>query len=106
MVRIERPEVNGLRTADSLGKLWCWSLGAWDKCVFLDASSLLLSPADDLFLHPQLAAIPAQSKTATFLTNLFVYKPSNGTFEQLIGLAEKLRYGKTHHTTAHQTPCN
>ena len=55
---------------------------------------MVLQGCEELFDLDQLSAVPSQGKPGQFEPSLFVYKPNVGTFEKLIGLAEKLKTGK------------
>ena len=94
VVRIERPDLNGFPDTDKISKLWCWTLHAWNKCVFLDPNTLIRKSCEELFDLDQLSAVPNNADPRTFDPSLFVYKPSTTTFGQLIDLAENLKTGK------------
>ena len=50
---LERPELGVTFT-----KLHCWQLTQYEKCVFLDADTLVLRNSDELFDKEELSAAP------------------------------------------------
>lgn len=50
---MQRPELGV-----TLTKIHCWKLTNYDKCVFLDADTLVLGNCDELFDLPELSAAP------------------------------------------------
>ncbi|VVC26719.1 Hypothetical protein CINCED_3A010146 [Cinara cedri] len=68
-------------------KLHCWTLTKYEKCVFLDADTLVLQNCDELFDHEELSAAPDPGWPDCFNSGVFVYKPSENTFAQLLEFA-------------------
>lgn len=50
---MQRPELGV-----TLTKLHCWQLVGYEKCVFIDADTLVLQNCDELFDLPELSAAP------------------------------------------------
>ncbi|XP_003242490.1 glycogenin-1 isoform X2 [Acyrthosiphon pisum] len=68
-------------------KLHCWTFTNYDKCVFLDADTLVLQNCDELFEREELSAAPDPGWPDCFNSGVFVYKPSQDTFGQLLEFA-------------------
>ncbi|XP_025425792.1 glycogenin-1 isoform X2 [Sipha flava] len=68
-------------------KLHCWTLTNYEKCVFLDADTLVLQNCDELFEREELSAAPDPGWPDCFNSGVFVYKPSQETFGQLLEFA-------------------
>uniref|UniRef100_A0A1B6M9I6 glycogenin glucosyltransferase n=1 Tax=Graphocephala atropunctata TaxID=36148 RepID=A0A1B6M9I6_9HEMI len=68
-------------------KLHCWRLTQFDKCVFLDADTLVLQNSDELFEREELSAAPDAGWPDCFNSGVFVYKPSDETYKALIEFA-------------------
>ncbi|XP_026811724.1 uncharacterized protein LOC113552908 isoform X1 [Rhopalosiphum maidis] len=68
-------------------KLHCWTFTGYDKCVFLDADTLVLQNCDELFEREELSAAPDPGWPDCFNSGVFVYKPSQDTFGQLLEFA-------------------
>ena len=68
-------------------KLHCWTFTNYDKCVFLDADTLVLQNCDELFEREELSAAPDPGWPDCFNSGVFVYKPSRDTFGQLLEFA-------------------
>uniref|UniRef100_A0A2H8U018 glycogenin glucosyltransferase n=1 Tax=Melanaphis sacchari TaxID=742174 RepID=A0A2H8U018_9HEMI len=68
-------------------KLHCWTFTNYDKCVFLDADTLVLQNCDELFQREELSAAPDPGWPDCFNSGVFVYKPSQDTFGQLLEFA-------------------
>lgn len=68
-------------------KLHCWRLTQFSKCVFLDADTLILKNCDELFDKTELSAVPDIGWPDCFNSGVFVFKPSNETYGQLIKMA-------------------
>ncbi|RZF46156.1 hypothetical protein LSTR_LSTR012137 [Laodelphax striatellus] len=68
-------------------KLHCWRLTQYDKCVFLDADTLVLQNCDELFDREELSAAPDVGWPDCFNSGVFVYKPSDETFKAISDFA-------------------
>lgn len=68
-------------------KLHCWTFTNYNKCVFLDADTLVLQNCDELFEREELSAAPDPGWPDCFNSGVFVYKPSQDTFGQLLEFA-------------------
>ncbi|XP_022164277.1 glycogenin-1 isoform X1 [Myzus persicae] len=68
-------------------KLHCWTFTNYAKCVFLDADTLVLQNCDELFEREELSAAPDPGWPDCFNSGVFVYKPSQDTFGQLLEFA-------------------
>ncbi|KAJ8942488.1 hypothetical protein NQ318_017783 [Aromia moschata] len=79
---LKRPELGITFT-----KLHCWRLTQFDKCVFLDADTLVLQNCDELFEREELSAAPDVGWPDCFNSGVFVYRPSNETYEKLVQFA-------------------
>ncbi|CAH1980526.1 unnamed protein product [Acanthoscelides obtectus] len=79
---LKRPELGITFT-----KLHCWRLTQYEKCVFLDADTLVLENCDELFERDELSAAPDVGWPDCFNSGVFVYCPSNQTFSNLIQFA-------------------
>ncbi|XP_063928659.1 mucin-2-like isoform X5 [Zophobas morio] len=79
---LKRPELGVTFT-----KLHCWRLTQFDKCVFLDADTLVLRNCDELFDREELSAAPDVGWPDCFNSGVFVYRPSNETYEKLVQFA-------------------
>lgn len=79
---LERPELGITFT-----KLHCWRLTQYEKCVFLDADTLVLKNSDELFEREELSAAPDPGWPDCFNSGVFVYRPSLDTFSNLIKFA-------------------
>jgi glycogenin glucosyltransferase len=71
-------------------KLHCWRLTSYKKCVFLDADTLVLENCDELFDRPELAAAPDIGWPDCFNSGVFVFVPSQETYEALLRCAVTL----------------
>ncbi|KRX80487.1 Glycogenin-1 [Trichinella sp. T6] len=76
---IQRPDLGITFT-----KLNCWKLTQYKKCVFLDADCLVLQQCDDLFDYPELSAAPDIGWPDIFNSGVFVFVPSNETYQNLV----------------------
>ncbi|KAI6205179.1 hypothetical protein M3Y94_00763300 [Aphelenchoides besseyi] len=65
-------------------KLHCWRLTQYEKCVFLDADTLVLQNADELFDRPDFSAAPDIGWPDFFNSGVFVFAPSLETYRQLV----------------------
>lgn len=68
-------------------KLHCWALTEYDKCVFLDADTLVVRNSDDLFQRQELSAAPDAGWPDCFNSGVFVFQPSLDTYGKLIDFA-------------------
>lgn len=68
-------------------KLHCWRLTQFTKCVFLDADTLVLQNIDDLFEREELSAAPDPGWPDCFNSGVFVYRPSESTYNALLQFA-------------------
>lgn len=82
LAMLKRPELGITFT-----KIHCWQLTQFAKCVFLDADTMVLSNVDDLFDNDELSAVPDCGWPDMFNSGMFVYKPSEQTYSELIKLA-------------------
>lgn len=100
---LKRPELKV-----TLTKLHCWKLTQYSKCVFMDADTLVAKNIDELFEKEELSAVAdvgqvnSQFSSEHIFTNtqffrwpdcfnsgVFVFVPSQQTFENLTTLAAK-----------------
>ncbi|XP_037866894.1 uncharacterized protein LOC101741984 isoform X2 [Bombyx mori] len=81
---LQRPELGITFT-----KIHCWNLTQYEKCVFLDADILVIQNCDELFEREELSAAPDVGWPDCFNSGVFVFKPSNETFEKLIQFAQQ-----------------
>lgn len=65
-------------------KLHCWTLTQYNKCVFIDADTLVLANIDELFEREELSAAPDPGWPDCFNSGVFVFRPSNETHEKLL----------------------
>uniref|UniRef100_A0A914YXH1 glycogenin glucosyltransferase n=1 Tax=Panagrolaimus superbus TaxID=310955 RepID=A0A914YXH1_9BILA len=65
-------------------KLHCWRLTQYEKCVFLDADTLIIQNCDELFERPEFAAAPDIGWPDLFNSGVFVFVPSNETYQKLV----------------------
>ncbi|XP_043070292.1 glycogenin-1 isoform X1 [Drosophila grimshawi] len=79
---LARPELGVTFT-----KLHCWRLVQFEKCVFLDADTLVLKNCDELFEREELSAAPDVSWPDCFNSGVFVYTPSVDTFNKITEFA-------------------
>jgi len=76
---LERPELGITFT-----KLRCWNLVQYSKCVFLDADTMMMKNSDELFERSEFSASPDAGWPDCFNSGVFVFTPSNETFEKLM----------------------
>ncbi|EGD83331.1 glycogenin-1 [Salpingoeca rosetta] len=81
---LQRPELGVTFT-----KIQAWRLERYEKCVFLDADTIVLQNIDDLFDRPEFAAAPDIGWPDCFNSGVFVFKPSHETFSALSKLANE-----------------
>ncbi|XP_017866745.1 PREDICTED: glycogenin-1 isoform X2 [Drosophila arizonae] len=79
---LARPELGVTFT-----KLHCWRLVQFEKCVFLDADTLVLKNCDELFEREELSAAPDVSWPDCFNSGVFVFTPSVDTFTKITEFA-------------------
>uniref|UniRef100_A0A914Q5A0 glycogenin glucosyltransferase n=1 Tax=Panagrolaimus davidi TaxID=227884 RepID=A0A914Q5A0_9BILA len=65
-------------------KLHCWRLTQYEKCVFLDADTLIIQNCDELFERPEFAAAPDIGWPDLFNSGVFVFVPSNDAYQKLV----------------------
>lgn len=68
-------------------KLHAWKLIEYNKCVFLDADTMVLQNVDDLFDRPELSAAPDIGWPDCFNSGVFVFIPSQETHDALVAHA-------------------
>ncbi|XP_013149540.1 PREDICTED: cell surface glycoprotein 1-like isoform X4 [Papilio polytes] len=81
---LQRPELGITFT-----KIHCWNLTQYEKCVFLDADTLVVQNCDELFEREELSAAPDVGWPDCFNSGVFVYRPSAETFASLITFAQE-----------------
>lgn len=79
LVMMKRPELGVTFT-----KLHCWTLTHYSKCVFMDADTLVVSNIDELFDREELSAAPDPGWPDCFNSGVFVFRPSNETYDKLL----------------------
>uniref|UniRef100_A0A182JT37 glycogenin glucosyltransferase n=1 Tax=Anopheles christyi TaxID=43041 RepID=A0A182JT37_9DIPT len=79
---LKRPELGVTFT-----KLHCWRLTQFEKCVFLDADTLVLRNCDELFEREELSAAPDIGWPDCFNSGVYVYTPNMETFSKLVQYA-------------------
>jgi hypothetical protein len=65
-------------------KLRAWELTEFDRVVFLDADTLVVQNADDLFDRPGFAAAPDFFMPDRFNSGVMVLHPSQDTFQRML----------------------
>jgi len=68
-------------------KLNCWRLTQYTKAVFLDADTLVLQNADELFEHEEISAVADIGWPDFFNSGVFVFTPSQETYRSLVEFA-------------------
>nr|XP_032529371.1 uncharacterized protein LOC116779249 isoform X3 [Danaus plexippus plexippus] len=81
---LQRPELGITFT-----KIHCWNLTQYEKCVFLDADTLIVQNCDELFEREELSAAPDVGWPDCFNSGVFVFKPSADTFSKLVTFASE-----------------
>ncbi|XP_045776372.1 glycogenin-2-like isoform X7 [Maniola jurtina] len=81
---LRRPELGVTFT-----KIHCWNLTQYEKCVFLDADTLIVQNCDELFEREELSAAPDVGWPDCFNSGVFVFRPSAETFSNLITFASE-----------------
>lgn len=72
-------------------KFHCWRLTEFQKCVFLDADTLVLKNCDELFEKEELSAVPDVGWPDCFNSGVFVYRPNEDTYKAILNFA--VEYG-------------
>jgi len=70
-------------------KIRCWTLTQFSKCVFLDADTLVLNNADELFDREELSAAPDAGWPDCFNSGVFVFKPDLSTYTAILQHAKE-----------------
>ncbi|XP_067152205.1 glycogenin-2 isoform X1 [Apteryx mantelli] len=81
---LQRPELGVTFT-----KLHCWTLTHYNKCVFMDADTLVLCNVDELFDREEFSAAPDSGWPDCFNSGVFVFRPSLKTYNLLLQFAEE-----------------
>jgi len=68
-------------------KLHCWRLTEYSKAVFMDADTLVIQNIDDLFEREEFSASPDPGWPDCFNSGVFVYRPSEETYQSLLQFA-------------------
>uniref|UniRef100_A0A8D8TGB6 glycogenin glucosyltransferase n=1 Tax=Cacopsylla melanoneura TaxID=428564 RepID=A0A8D8TGB6_9HEMI len=68
-------------------KIHAWRLTQYSKCVFLDADVLIVQNCDELFDREELSAAPDAGWPDCFNSGVFVFKPSDSTYNALVEFA-------------------
>jgi len=63
-------------------------LTQYEKCVFLDADTMVLQNVDDLFEREELSAAPDVGWPDCFNSGVFVFRPSSETYSKLLKFAK------------------
>lgn len=71
----------------TFSKLHCWRLTQYNKCVFMDADTLVLQNIDDLFEREELSASADVGWPDCFNSGVFVFRPSEETYRGLLQCA-------------------
>lgn len=65
-------------------KIHCWTLTEYNKCVFLDADTLVIKNSDELFDKEEFSAAPDAGWPDCFNSGVFVFRPNLNTFQDLM----------------------
>ncbi|KAI4492293.1 hypothetical protein M0802_009874 [Mischocyttarus mexicanus] len=68
-------------------KLHCWRLTQYEKCVFVDADTLVVRNCDELFEREELSAAHDVGWPDCFNSGVFVFRPSQQTFASITAFA-------------------
>ncbi|XP_041354549.1 uncharacterized protein LOC121372310 isoform X2 [Gigantopelta aegis] len=68
-------------------KLHCWRLTQFNKCVFMDADTMVIQNVDELFDREELSASPDAGWPDCFNSGVFVFRPNEETYRSLIQFA-------------------
>ena len=79
---LKRPELGVTFT-----KLHCWRLTQFQKAIFLDADCLVLKNVDELFEREEFSASTDVGWPDCFNSGVFVYRPSDTTYSNLVNFA-------------------
>ena len=71
-------------------KLHCWRQTEYKKCVFMDADTMVVQNIDDCFNRSELSAAPDAGWPDCFNSGVFVFEPSEQTYENLLSTALNL----------------
>ncbi|XP_076446979.1 glycogenin-1-like isoform X2 [Babylonia areolata] len=77
-----RPDLIGM-----FNKIHCWMLTQYNKCVFVDADTLVVEKCDELFDKEELSAAPDPDSPKRFDSGVFVFRPSSETYQVILALA-------------------
>lgn len=80
---LARPELGCTFT-----KLRAWTLTQFQKCVFLDADTMVLQNVDELFERDEFSAAPDVGWPDCFNSGVFVFKPNMETYSKLLDFAK------------------
>jgi len=83
LAMLKRPELGITFT-----KIHCWNLTQYEKCVFMDADTMVVENVDEMFGLEELSAVPDCGWPDMFNSGVFVYKPCSETYKNLIELAK------------------
>uniref|UniRef100_A0A915J8T9 glycogenin glucosyltransferase n=1 Tax=Romanomermis culicivorax TaxID=13658 RepID=A0A915J8T9_ROMCU len=81
---VKRPDLAAIFT-----KFQCWRLIDYGKCIFLDADCLIIKNCDELFDREEFSAAPDVRWPDIFNSSIFVFSPSNETYDSLVDFAIK-----------------
>jgi len=81
---LERPELGC-----TFSKIRAWKLTEFEKCVFLDADTMVLQNVDDLFEREELSAAADVGWPDCFNSGVFVFRPSEKTYADILAHAKK-----------------
>jgi len=70
-------------------KIYGWRMFEYSKCVYVDSDAMVLKNCDELFDYPELSAVPDMSWTDIFNSGVFVFVPSEKTYNELLDLTNK-----------------
>lgn len=71
-------------------KLHCWRLTQYSKAVFLDADTMIIQNADELFERPDFSAAADIGWPDMFNSGVFVFSPSMEVYRALMALATSI----------------
>jgi len=81
LIAYNRPEWGVCMT-----KILCWRLTEYSKCVYMDSDAIAIKNCDELFEYPELSACPDIGWPDIFNSGLFVFEPSEKTYQELYDL--------------------
>ena len=76
--------IDELLSAHRYTKLHVWNLVEYEKVVYIDADTLIMSNIDELFRRPPFAAAPDVFPPDKFNAGVMVVKPSKDTFQDMV----------------------